>query len=85
MDIQAVLAAMNPAVYESFKTAIALRKWPSGQALTPEQLATCMQAVITWEDKHVAPENRVGYVPPKVQACEDESHIHTIEKPLQWQ
>ena len=85
MDLDAMVAAMNPAIYESFKTAVALRKWPDGRVLTAEQLATCMQAVIAYEQKFVPLEQRVGYIPPKTEACVDDSHIHTIEQPLRWQ
>jgi uncharacterized protein YeaC (DUF1315 family) len=82
--IQAVLAAMTPQIYESFKRAIELRKWPDGRVLSEQQLRTCMEAVIAYEHHHVPLEQRTGYVPPKEEACEDESHIHTRETPLVW-
>ena len=84
MDTQAILAAMTPDLYERFKQAIALRKWPNGQRLTPEQLDTCLQAIMAWEHAHVPPEARTGYVPPKQVACAEDSHIHTHEHPLRW-
>ncbi len=84
MDINAIVAAMSPAIYENFKTAIALRKWPNGVALSASQLETCLQAVIAWESTHVPLELRTGFVPPKTTECADDSHIHTHEQPLQW-
>ncbi|MEY4590752.1 MAG: hypothetical protein RL497_2828 [Pseudomonadota bacterium] len=84
MDINAMNQAMNADIYTRFKTAVELRKWPNGERLTPEQTATCLQAIIAWETQHVAVEERVGYIPPK-EPCADDSHIHTRETPIKWQ
>lgn len=83
--IQAVLAAMTPQIYQNFKRAIELRKWPDGRELSKEQLQTCLEAVIAYEHHHFPTEQRTGYVPPKTEPCEDDSHIHTRETPLKWQ
>ncbi len=80
----AILSAMTPEIYQQFRTAVALRKWPNGQALTEAQLKTCMESIIVYESVHVAETERTGYVPPKKQPCADDSHIHTIERPLTW-
>ncbi|HEY6530128.1 MAG TPA: DUF1315 family protein [Cellvibrionaceae bacterium] len=85
MDINAIMQAMNADIYERFKTAVELRKWPNGERLTPEQTATCMQAIIAWEAQHVAVDARVGYIPPKEEPCADDKHIHTHETPIKWQ
>ena len=83
-QISAVLAAMTPGVYERFKNAVELRKWPDGKALTSGQMQTCLQAIIAYEHHHFPPEQRTGYVPPKTEPCTDDSHIHTRETPLTW-
>jgi len=83
-QVQAVLSAMTPQVYESFKRAVELRKWPDGRSLSAQQLQTCMQAIIAYEHHHFPPEQRTGYVPPKTEPCADDSHIHTRETPLKW-
>lgn len=85
MDINAIQRAMTADIYERFKTAVELRKWPNGERLNQEQIATCMQAIIAWEAQHVAVEARVGYIPPKEDACADDDHIHTRETPIKWQ
>lgn len=82
-NLQATLEAMTPKVYQSFRRAIALRKWPDGRSLTQAQLQTCMQAVIAYEHHHLPPEQRTGYVPPKADACGHESAAPE-ETPLQW-
>jgi len=85
MDINEIARAMTADIYQAFKTAVELRKWPNGERLTPEQTATCLQAIIAWETQHVPVEERVGYIPPKEEPCADDSHIHTHETPLKWQ
>ena len=65
MDINEITKAMTADIYQAFKTAVELRKWPNGERLTPEQTATCLQAIIAWETQHVPVEERVGYIPPK--------------------
>lgn len=83
-DIKQMLEAMTPEVYRSFKRAVELRKWPNGAALTSEQVATCLQAMIAFEYQHLPETQRTGYVPPKTQPCADDSHIHTHETPIKW-
>lgn len=80
-----VMKAMTPDLYERFKRAIEIQRWPNGEKLTPQQLETCMQAVIAYEHMHCPPEERTGYVPPKPKACGDASDadqaIDTIKLP----
>ena len=65
MDINEITKAMTADIYQAFKTAVELRKWPNGERLTPEQTATCLQAIIAWETQHVPVEERVGYIPQR--------------------
>jgi uncharacterized protein len=85
MDIEGIVNAMNSELYERFKTAVELRKWPNGERLSAEQIATCLNAIIAWESLHVPAQERVGYIPPKEEPCADDSHIHTRETPIKWQ
>lgn len=62
MDYQQLIANMSPAIYQSLKTAVERGKWPDGTALTPEQRETTLQAIIAWGERHLAPEQRVGYI-----------------------
>lgn len=82
--VEKLLEAVTPEVYQRFKQAIETRKWPSGQHLTPAQMATCMEAVIAYDLKHLPPEERVGYVQPKESAC-DHPPEAADESPLKWQ
>ena len=83
-NIQSMLQALTPEIYQQFKTAIEIRKWPNGSVLTPEQIETCIQAIIAYEHQHLPENERTGYVPPKTQPCADDSHIHSRETPLKW-
>lgn len=84
-DIGSMMGAITPAIYQSFKEAVALRKWRNGVALTSEQMEICLQAIIAYEYQHLPESERTGFVPPKVKPCADDSHIHTGETPIKWQ
>ena len=64
-SLEQLLAAINPDIYQQLKRAVELGKWPNGSALTQEQRGLCLQAVIAYEDTHLPPEQRSGYIPPK--------------------
>ena len=49
MNIEQMLAILNPEIVERLKTAVEIGKWPNGIALTKEQREICMQAVYAWE------------------------------------
>lgn len=83
-DIDNMVGAVTPDIYERFKLAVELRKWPNGSALTAQQVEICLQAIIAYEHRNLPEQERTGYVPPKAQPCSDESHIHTYETPLKW-
>ncbi len=62
LDYQQLIEAMSPDVYQRLKKAVELGKWPDGRALTPEQRQETLQAVIAWGERHLPPEDRVGYI-----------------------
>lgn len=84
MHIEEILKVMTAELYERFRRAIELRKWPDGRPLSQEQLHTCMQAVIAYELKNLPPEEHTGYVPPKPTDCDTDLSLDEI-KPLNWQ
>ena len=86
MDFQQLLESITPEIYESFKKAVELGKWPDTRPLSPEQKALCMQAIIAYEQR-VPEEQRTGYVPPKTTACSTDlpdDHLDS-QQPLKWQ
>ncbi len=53
---------LDPLIYQRFKRALELGKWPDGRAVTKEQREICMQAVISYEEANVPEELRTGYM-----------------------
>jgi len=51
-ELEAMLAAMTPDVYERLASAVETGKWPDGVALTPEQKEHCLQLVMLWQARH---------------------------------
>lgn len=90
MDFQQLIQSITPEIYENLKRAIEVGKWPNGTRLTREQLENSMQAVIAYEELHVEPAQRTGYVPPKpksAEACDIDGHSHDApdeELPIKW-
>ena len=63
MNFEDAAKQIDPEIYERFKQALELGKWPDGRELTREQKELCLQAVIVYENAHDVPEKeRVGYI-----------------------
>ena len=63
MNFEDVAEAISPEVYEQFKQAIELGKWPDGRALSAAQKEICLQAIMLYEAKHnIDTSERIGYV-----------------------
>ena len=62
MDYQKLIEELNPEIYQRLKQALEVGKWPDGMALSDAQKVSCMDAVISWESRHVSPEQRTGYI-----------------------
>ncbi|QTF91584.1 DUF1315 family protein [Halomonas sp. BM-2019] len=63
MTFERMIQQMTPAIYQSLKQAVQLRKWPDGRLLTREQTELCLEAVMRYEFENQVPEEqRVGYL-----------------------
>ncbi|MFH8134694.1 YeaC family protein [Pantoea osteomyelitidis] len=51
-ELNTILTAMTPEVYQRLATAVETGKWPDGVALTPEQREHAMQLVMLWQAQH---------------------------------
>lgn len=51
-QLEAVLDAMTPEVYERLALAVETGKWPDGVALTQAQRDNCMQLVMLYQARH---------------------------------
>lgn len=66
-----VASTITAEVYESFKLAVEIGKWPDGRKLTLEQKELCLQAMIAYELKHLPQDQHTGYMGP--QACKSKN------------
>ncbi len=88
MNIEQTLATLTPEIVDRLRTAVELGKWPSGQPVSAEQRATCMQAVLVWEHAHLPENQRTGYIDKGKKAegelCDSDTPAHDPheEKPL---
>ena len=74
MNFEDAAKQINPEIYERFKQALELGKWPDGRELTREQKEICLQAVIVYENAHNIPEQeRVGYIDKSKKKRGDDS------------
>lgn len=63
MNIEDLIAAMTPDIYQNMKQALELGRWGDGRAVTPEQKANSLEAMIRYEHlNNIAETERVGYV-----------------------
>ena len=87
MNIEQMLAVLDPEIVSRLKLAVEIGKWPNGLALTKEQRQTCMQAVYAWEAKNLPEAERSGYIDRGTKE-EDEhcdSHVEEPEvKPMRF-
>lgn len=81
MNVDKVLELVTPEVYQKFKQAIELRKWPDGKAVSSDQMEICMQAIIAYEHANVPEQERTGYLPPKPECG---THHDDGESALKW-
>lgn len=89
MNIEQMLAVLNPEIVERLKTAVEIGKWPNGIVLSQEQRQICMQAVYAWEIKHLPENERSGYIDrgskEEGEVCEDDHHKTEPEfKPIRF-
>ncbi|WP_034915221.1 MULTISPECIES: DUF1315 family protein [Erwinia] len=52
MELDEMIAAMTPEVYQRLATAVETGKWADGVALTPEQKENSLQLVMLWQSRH---------------------------------
>ncbi|KHN56170.1 YeaC family protein [Pectobacterium fontis] len=52
MELNDLIDAMTPEIYQRLVTAVELGKWPDGVALTTEQKENSLQMVMMWQARH---------------------------------
>ena len=80
MNIKQLIDSITPDIYQRLKQAVEIGKWPDGSALTDEQKALSMQAVIVYEESF-SDDQKTGFVPSKPTACGPKG---PDQEPLKW-
>jgi uncharacterized protein YeaC (DUF1315 family) len=62
MDYREIVENLKPEVYERLKSAVETGRWPDGREVTAAQREHCLRAVIAWGERHLPPDERVGYI-----------------------
>lgn len=82
MNFDEVAASLTPEVYQRLKESIELGKWPTGQPLTREQKALCLEALLKYEIAQGIPEEqRIGYIDRPNCGPKKESEVQPIRMP----
>jgi hypothetical protein len=84
MQYQDLLRQLSPEIYKSFKRALELGRWPDGRPLTDDQRNHCMQAIIAYDQIHLAEEQRVGYIDRGRKQGQQCDAPKTDEQTLKW-
>ncbi|MEE2731572.1 YeaC family protein [Ketobacter sp.] len=85
MDFNALIDSITPETYQALLKALELGKWADGNRLTPEQKEHVMQAIIAYGEKHLPPQQRVGFID---RGSKDEGEVcddpHPVEQPVKF-
>lgn len=87
MDFEKLIDNLDPAIYASLKRALEIGKWPDGRALSAEQRALCMDAVIAYDHRRKPEDQRVGFIDKGSKSEGDSCDGHGdggAEKALKW-
>ncbi|RZV52824.1 MAG: DUF1315 family protein, partial [Pseudomonadales bacterium] len=63
--------------YQNFLRAVETGKWPDGKPVQDKQKALMLQAIIIFENQHLPPEQRSGFMP---DACASNSQREAAVK-----
>ncbi len=82
MEYEDVISQLTPEIYQSLKRSVELGRWPDGRPVTSGQRANALQALIAWGERHLPPEQRIGYIDKGSKAS---SSCDTPQpEPLHW-
>lgn len=83
MNFEQMAASLTPEVYSRLKESVELGKWPNGEALSREQKALCLEALMTYEIRnHVPEQERIGYIDrPSCASATGDDQTQAIRMP----
>ena len=71
---------LTPELYQRFRQALELGKWPDGSVVSDEHRDIALQAIIVYENAHLPPEQRTGYIEDGCRSGADDE-----EQPLRFE
>lgn len=81
MQIEEILQLVTPEVHAGLRRAVELGKWADGAALSREQRELCLQALIAWEARALAPEQRAGFIDRGSKAADEHCAAPPADEP----
>jgi uncharacterized protein YeaC (DUF1315 family) len=85
-DYEALIDSLTPELYERLKTAVETGRWPDGRPLSEAQRSHSMSAVIAWGERHLPPEERIGFIDRGRKGGPGSlARTGSSEQPLRWQ
>ena len=87
MNFQQLISNITPDIYAALKRGLEIGKWPSGILLTSEQKSLVMEALISYEQLHVAEQDRVGFIDrgskKEGEVCNDDLNNPASNSPIE--
>ena len=86
-SVNSLISNMSEEIYLELKTAVELGRWESGNTLSESQRVLSIQALISFENKHLDEKDRTAYIHrPEHDACDNSvgSAIEALEQPVKF-
>ncbi|MAH74165.1 MAG: hypothetical protein CBC09_09375 [Cellvibrionales bacterium TMED49] len=68
MKFRNLARSLTPEVYQTFKRAVEIGRWPDGSGLSVDQKEICIQAIIEFESD-IPESQRTGFIASRVDSC----------------
>jgi len=76
--VNSLISNIDSTIYRDLKTALELGRWQSGNLLSTVQKEIVLQAIISYELRHLPEHERTAYIhTPEHEACD---HAHEPEE-----
>lgn len=73
--------SMTEEVWRNMRRAVETGRWPDGRPVEPGQRELCLEAIITWEARHLPEDQRTGYMPPRECDSHEGEQAVTLRQP----
>ena len=81
MQFEQFIASITPEIYANMKQAVETGRWPDGRNLSEEEQEMTLRAVIAYDHKMLAEQDRIGHIDDQ---CKSKDSANEIINPLKW-